>query len=604
MRQPKLLTPLKSAAYPTQCIWVDTETKPEPIDAQETRHILVFGWACYRRVIANGEWSKPQWVRFTTVSEFWDFCISKCRKKTVLWWFAHNAAYDATVLKTWTELPLRGWDLKAAVVDSPPFIAYWRRESLTIRMLDTLNIWKVSLAKIGESVGVMKLTHDLQWGDQEKDDTYGKCDVEIIMEASIKWWAWLRDNDLGGSAATLASQALKTYRYKFLRHDVLIDDNVTALELARSAYHGGRTEVFRLGEIEGPLYLLDVRSEYPTVMQSEEYPTILRGVYGGFSLDDLSGLLERYAVVADVELSTDEPVYAYKDSSPLLFPIGIFRTVLTSGELLYALRNGHIRQIFQAAVYERAPLFTTFVDRLVELRLAAIVAGDDFAAWTLKLLMNSLYGKFGQRGRKSKRVATTDDLSVKTWDEIDGETGKHYRMRQLAGLIEQHWTEGESAYSHPAIAAHVTGYGRLYLWDLIRRAGRRHVFYCDTDSVLVDQDGYDRLEPLTRVEGLGSLHLDKTVKRAVIHTLKDYQLDDVKRIKGVRSQATWIDANTVVQEKWLGVKSLLMRGDISTPIVRMESKHLRRDYLKGVVLPKGRVRPFDLPGEAGRWLRR
>jgi len=604
VRDPKLITPLKTASYPAQCIWVDTETRSEDIGNGESRHHLVFGWACYRRVIQHQKWSEPQWLRFTTVDEFWDFCISKCRKKTAMWMFAHNAAYDFTVLKSWTVLPLRGWELRAAVIDSPPFIAYWRRHSQTIRMLDTLNVWKVSLAKIGEKVGLPKLEHDLKWGDREKDDAYGKRDVEIIMVASLYWWAWLKQHDLGGSAATIASQAFKTYRYRFLKHDVLIDDNVTALELARDSYHGGRTEVFRLGEIKGPLYLLDVRSEYPTVMMRENYPTILRGVYGGFSIDGLSGLLERYCVVADVDIETDEAAYPYKASSPLLFPTGSFRTVLTSGELAYALRNNHIQQIYQAAVYDRAPLFTEYIEVLSTLRQDALDEGDSFGAWNLKYLMNSLYGKFGQRGRKSRIVDHIEDLFVRTWDEIDGETGRHYRMRQLAGVIEQHWIEGESAYSHPAIAAHVTGHGRLYLWDLIKTAGSEAVLYCDTDSVLVTQRGYERLKHLTEVEGLGSLHLDNTVERAIIHTLKDYQLDDVKRIKGVRRQAKWIDANTVVQEKWLGVRSLLMRGDIDTPIVRMEAKHLRRDYLKGVVLGRGRVRPFNLPGEAGRWLRR
>ena len=603
MRQPKILTPLKRSDYPTQCVWIDTETRPEKIDVGSERHLLVFGFACYRRRLAPGRWSKPQWHRFIDAAELWDWVESKTRPRSTLYWIAHNAAYDATVLQTWTELPLRGWTLKAAVVDSPPFIVHWRRDTVSLRMWDTLNVWKSSLKRIGESLNLPKLDMPAEWTGTSNDDEYCKRDVAIIMGVCIRWWDWLHEHDLGGSAATIASQAFKTYRSRFLQHTILIDDNITALELARSAYHGGRTEVFKLGDHKGPLYLLDVRSEYPTVMQRESYPTILKGVYGGFSTTDLAGLLERFAVVCDVDIETDEACYPYKDSSPLLFPTGRFRTVLTSPELSHALTSDHIRAIHQAALYDSAPIFRSYVTEIAGLRQEAIDGGDTFAAWTLKFLLNALYGKFGQRGRKSKTVATTDDLSVKTWDEIDGETGQHFRMRQLGGIIEQHWVEGESQYSHPAIAAHVTGYARLYLWDLIHRADLSNVLYCDTDSVLVTQAGYDRLQPLTQRVGLGSLHLDNTVERATIHAPKDYVLDGVKRVKGVRKNAKWLNDSTVLQEKWFGVRSLIQRGDISAPIVQQQTKHLRRLYLKGVVLGSGDVRPFRLPEEAGWWLR-
>ena len=602
MRRTQFIPRVKSATYPTRCIWYDTETTPEEVNENEQRHRLDFGWACYRRYLDGSHWSRPQWHRFTTGLDFWQWVETKSQRKSSLWLYAHNAAYDATVTECWHILPEAGWTLSNAVIDSPPFIAYWRRDTATIRMLDTLNLWKVPLHVIGKVVGLEKLDMPDSWDDVAAADRYCKRDIEIIMAALIEWWRWLAEHDLGGNAATLASQAFTAFRHRFMSHSILIDDNPSALALARNAYHGGRVEVFKIGETQGPLYLLDVRSEYPTVMQREEYPTVLRGVYGGLSAPELAELIESNAVVALVEIDTPEPAYPFSDSSPLLFPTGQFRTTLTTGELAYAIEQGHVLSCLHCAVYDRAPIFRSYVEDLFALRLDALNRGDPFAAWVLRMLLNSLYGKFGQRGRKSRRIGTTTDLSVKTWSEIDGETGQRYRMRQLAGVIEQHWTEGESAMSHPAIAAHVTGHGRRLLWSLIRRAGNRAVLYCDTDSVLVDAKGYDRLEPLTRVDGLGSLHLDKIVQTAVLRCPKDYQLDDLQRIKGIRSSALWIDDNTVVQDKWLGLRSLLMRGDVSTPIVRREVKHLTRRYNKGTVLRSGRVRPYRLPAESGAWL--
>ncbi len=602
MRRAQFLSHIKSASYPTHCIWYDTETIPEEVNENEERHRLSFGWACYRRYLNADHWSRPQWHRFTTGCDFWEWAQSKTQRKASLWLYAHNAAYDATVTECWRILPQAGWSLSNAVIDSPPFIAYWRRDSSTLRMLDTLNLWKVPLAVIGKVIGLEKYPMPESLEGSSEADRYCKRDVEIIMKALIEWWYWLEQHDLGGNAATLASQAFTAFRHRFLTHSILIDNNPSALQLARDAYHGGRVEVFRVGETRGPLYLLDVRSEYPSVMQSEDYPTVLRGIYGGLSAAELADLMESYAVVALVDIDTSEPVFPYSDSSPLLFPIGTFRTTLTTGELATAIENDALVSCLRVAVYDRAPIFRNYVTELSGLRSDAIKRGDPFAAWVLKHLLNNLYGKFGQRGRKSKRIATTKDLSVKVWDEIDGETGERYRMRQLAGVIEQHWIEGESALSHPAIAAHVTGYGRRLLWSLIRRAGQANVLYCDTDSVLVNQVGYDRLKPLLHGDKLGSLHLDKIVQTAVLRCPKDYRLDDVQRIKGVRSNAVWIDDNTVLQEKWVGLRSLIMRGDISTPVVRREVKHLTRRYNKGTVLRGGRVRPYRLPAEAGAWL--
>lgn len=597
-----MIPTLKRANYPTACVWLDAETFPRSGENQEERHYLWFGWVCYRRQLAPGRWSRPQWHRFTTADECWDWIESKVRRKSALWWYAHNAAYDATVVETWTQLPKRGWEIGQAILDSPPFLVYWRRDTSSLRMFDTLNLWKVSLKRVGESVGLPKLDMPAREDPPKDWDRYCKRDVEIIMEACLAWWRWLRERDLGGSAPTIASQAFTTFRYRFLKHTIVIDNHHSALGLARDGYHGGRTEAFRIGTFTGPFYLLDVRSEYPTVMERESYPTVFKSVYGGVPLNELAQLLDRYAVVADVELDTDVPAYPFRDSSPLLFPVGRFRAVLTSGELRYALAHSHVVRCRQCALYATAPIFRDYVQELAGLRLEAIDSGDLFGAWNLKLLLNSLYGKFGQRGRKSKRIGPAPDLTARVWDEIDGETGRRYRMRQLAGYIEAHWPEGESAYSHPAIAAHVTGYGRMLLWGLMVRAGREGVLYCDTDSVLVTEGSLSRLRPLLERDGLGSLHLELVIRQATIWGPKDYRFDSLHRTKGVRANAVWLDANTVEQDQWLGLKSLLRRGDLSTPIVRRHVKHLRRCYEKGVVLSSGEVRPFRLPDESGRWL--
>ena len=71
--------------------------------------------------------------------------------------FAHNWAFDAPVLNTFNVLFKDGWQLKNAVVDSPPIIIKYRKDKCTLKLLDTLNIFRMPLAELGDKTGYAKL---------------------------------------------------------------------------------------------------------------------------------------------------------------------------------------------------------------------------------------------------------------------------------------------------------------------------------------------------------------------------------------------------------------------------------------------------------------
>lgn len=601
MRRPHILRPNHRSTTPSMAVWVDVETTAHATSPTEERHVLDFGMAAFRRRLTGMRWSSPDWIRFDTAREFWAWIAERTRARTRLYLYAHNAGYDLTVLEPWSSLHHLGWTLTKAIIDAPPFIAHWKSPAGAITAVDTLNVWKAPLAVLGKEIGIPKLPMPGPEGSPEEWTHYCRRDVEIIMEACLRWWDFLRSEDLGNAKQTIAAQAFTAFRHRYMRHEILIDDNRGAMELARHAYHGGRCECSVVGRVPGPLYLLDVRSHYPAVMRAHDYPVRTLGKHKGVGVATLADWLTRYSAIADVDVETDVPLYPYRDRSPLLFPTGSFRTTLTTPELIHAVERGHVTRIHMCAIYEHAPIFGPYVDAIYAMRERAIAAGDRVAAWTLKLLLNSLYGKFGQRGWRYRTVAETDDMSARVWNEFDADTRTLYKMRQFAGIVQEHWQEGETRDSFPAIAAHVTAYGRAHLWRLIERAGRDRVYYYDTDSLLVDGTGLYHLSQAQDHDGIGSLRLERTVALATLHTPKDYELDGEHHTKGIRRSAQWIDPRTVLQERWLSVRSLLYRGDLSAPVVRRQKIHLARRYRKGVVLPGGRVRPYRLPEEAGLW---
>lgn len=597
MRRAHYLKRNKGVEYPHNCIWFDTETDGYIENDTDTRQVLRFGYAAHRRRTRGNSWTQPKWKRFHTTDNFWGWAIDHSRPRIRLDIFCHNAAFDIPVVDGFGWMRRNGWTLTKAVIDSPPVILAWRKNSVTIRVIDTLNIWRLPLVKIGEHVGLAKLEMPAKDASRAAWDRYGKRDVEVIMAACLQWFEFLNEHELGGFAPTLAAQAMRAYRHRFMTEPIFIDDNERALELARDAYLGGRVECFRLGKIKGPVYQLDINSQYPSHMMTERFPTKLIGVYKRPTREEVYRWIKEQSVVALVVIETNEPVYPLLDGGKLLFPVGRFSCTLTTPELIHALTMKHVSSITQMAVYESSCLFRDFVAVLYGIRKTAAALGDTTLVWQVKILMNSLYGKFGQRGRFYEQTDTSPNDDIKVWTEIDAETGQVRSMRQFAGVIQALSFDGESRDSHPAIAAHVTAYARLGLWRLILRAGRPNVLYCDTDSLWVNAKGYHALAGQIDANQLGKLKCEGVFEAPELHGPKDYSTDTLSKIKGIKRNATWVDDSIVLQDHFTTLVGCIRRGDLTAPIVVRQSKILHRVYTKGIVNRDGSISPLRLAPE-------
>ena len=299
IRQPHLLKPTKNARYPTRIIFVDTETVSTHISEDYQRHDLKLGVACYLRTYDKGDYSF-EWLKgFRTPETFWDWSLSKCTDKQRVIIMAHNLDFDFLVLNGLNELEDRRWYANNIILSgqvdiwnfhqfkykpqSKAWVNYvlrYKKEPSPIKtllFLDLMNYFKMSLKKLGESMGVEKLDIDFDKCSDEELLTYCTRDVEIMAQAWLKWTAFLKDNDLGCWGKTLPSQALSTFRHKFMKHEIYIHSHEPALHLERQSYCGGRTECFQIGKFNhGPYYLVDVNSLYPSVMYKKPYPTRIK----------------------------------------------------------------------------------------------------------------------------------------------------------------------------------------------------------------------------------------------------------------------------------------------------------------------------------------
>lgn len=595
-RQPRWLSGNKGNMIPKRLIFFDTETIPVTTAKYTEKHNLDFGWACYIVRKSEGSYTKPEWLRFDGAGDFWDWVETKVYPKSKLHIYAHNLIFDSFVTQAFTNLTSREWTLTNPIIEDPPTVLKFEKRNPTrsIEMIDTLNYFPFSVKEIGKWVGLEKYDFDESKVDRATFDIYCKRDVEIIMKAMIAFHEFINSEDLGNVKITLASQAFSAYRHRFMNKRIFVSSNEIELSIARSSYTGGRSEAFFIGKIKGTVHCVDINAMYPYMMRVHPYPTEYDKVYFNPDTDHIKKLLKYRLVIADCLLDTEENSYPVHYDTRLVFPLGQFRTVLTTAELTHALENNRVKGIFAAVTYFKGRIFEEWVDYFWKKRQLSQKQGDKTGEMLYKLMMNSLYGKFGQRGFQWKDIGICPSDLMETeliWNEVTQESRK---LRRFAGLIQEKIEKPESKDSIPSIAAHVTGYGRMYLQQLINQAGKHNVFYCDTDSLFINDQGLANLKQLIKPGVLGKLKLEWSSDDVEIHGLKDYRVGSLVKIKGIRRNAVKIDDNTYRQAMFQGFKGALKKGLVDQQMVYYVDKHLTREYKKGTVTATGAITPLVL----------
>lgn len=585
----------KTTTLSNEFIFFDTETKGEKISDNAEEHTLWFGCARFLRLRNDSAEGTREDFVFYEPSEFWDWLDGKARLRQRIWLFAHNTAYDFRVVKGFTTLPLRGWTMRRPIFDHGRFLVTWRKGRTTLTFSDTMNYFPMALQKLGESMGEHKLPMPPKEAPFETWLYYCWQDVNVIEKTILSLREFIGSEDLGTWGVTSARQAMNAYTHRFMKHKIFVHSIESASELELACYHGGRVEAFRLGEIPwSPVYKLDVNSMYPYVMALNEYPRAVMDYVAGVPPRALEPYMERYSVLGLCQLETDEPVYATYINKKLCFPVGRFPCFLTHGEIEYALERGHLKRLIEGYYYEKAPLFSEFVSYFYDKRQQYGKEGNLPFQLFCKMVMNSLYGKFGQRVPASEVVGDADPSVMKIVQVFDVETGESWKEITIGGLVYKEGERTLSFNSFPAISATVTGYARVFLWRLCKQAGRNNVGYCDTDSLLVSPEGYERLQPLIDPQRLGALKVESIADHASIQGLKDYTVGDVRHIKGVRPTDIEVRPGVFETQQVPGIRNGLWKGDAEKVVFIRLLKHLTRDYDKGTVNADRTISPFVL----------
>ncbi len=535
-----------------------------------------------------------------TLNQFWADVSEFVRTRKRCYVFAHNARYDVLVSGAVPLLRAEGWSI-VGFSESNPFFMRFTKGNSTIMIISTTNYFPDATVKaLGEMLGIPKLTIEYSGHDPEKALTYCRRDVEIIKQTMEKLYMMIQTENLGNFGMTIASLSFNAYRHKFMeKASITLHREVPALILERDAYAGGRNEAWRIGPQPGVISCYDVNSMYPSVMLDCQFPTRLVSFRKSGTIADLRRAIERgYLCIASVQISTSCPVVPVKDKR-LIFPVGTFWTSLCTPELRYCLDHDLIDDVAALAIYDSKKLFTSFVEYFYEARLQAKASGNQIMTYFYKRLLNSLYGKFGQKRNvfelKDSDCDPDDCYESRVYDVATGQT-QFFKAFGGSLFVKLDLPDGENEAmnSFPAIAAHVTSYARMRLWHYIELAGMENVVYMDTDSVFVTAAGAERLEASGVVDPskLGLIKLEKQTDHCIIRGCKDYTFGEVSHIKGIPKSAVQLTDTDYLTMQWPGIAPHIKAGNLHGYETKVVLKSLKREYEKGTVDPSGKVLPF------------
>ena len=290
---------------------------------------------------------------------------------------------------------------------------------------------------------------------------------------------------------------------------------------------------------EEKLYYYDVNSLYPTVYSSKPMPVGFPRWFVGNILKyepDAFGFF-RCNITAPEGL--DIPVLQThvktKSGVRTMAPLGKWSCVLFSEEMKLALAYGYEIEVIEGYTFDKAIVFDKYAADMFHIKQSHESSHPMYLI--SKLLLNSLYGKFGMTiDLMDNNIVDAQSLSDfigenNIVDGIDLGNGKSILSSLKVRDLNSDITKMNVSIG---IAAAITAYARMHMQEYLQNKDYK-VYYTDTDSIVTDK-------PISSEhigKGLGQLKLEYSITKGVFLAPKVYSMITdqgkiVTKVKGLK----------------------------------------------------------------------
>lgn len=541
-----------------------------------------FLWtAVYHRFREGNTKNQTIYKHGSDIKEFWDFVVSRIRHKSHLILTSHHLEVDFVPLQGVPQLIKRGYILDKYISRGRTLWLTFHNGNKKLSVINTGNIFFGSVADWGEALGIQKLEMPSSKNNKKQWLEYCMRDTEVVLRMWQAFNEFVNEHNLGNVSFTAASQAFNAYRHRFMSIPISIHDYKPVVELERQAYHGGRFQALVVGRPKSKyFYQLDINSMYGAIMSEEKLPYQLVGYKENGGMKLLKYVLKNHAVIAECVIVSPEPFFPIKVDNKVEFPRGKYKVVLCTPEIEYCLKNGYISKVNSVAWYKQDKILKDYIQFFLKLRKQYKKEHNKPFELLSKLMINSLYGKFGQYNYNETIVGNCEKEIVDTVVSYDIDTNKKTTYYRYGGKVRLVKEEGNSRYAFVAIAAHITAYGRMRLWELMKQAQLKHVYHVATDSLVVDEQGYKNLRSFIDNDKIGYLKVENRIKELIIKDVNDVCYDGLEKIKGISKKAVKKGEDTYQVIYWSRFDALLKKKNFTDYKIREVSKTLSRKRWK------------------------
>lgn len=517
--------------------------------------------------------------------------INKIIFKSIKYVYFHNlGAFDGVfILNAWNELiqkNIESTESINAIIRNNKILKITINKTIFI---DSYNILPSSLNNLSikflnkkkYELNISKINiHNIKKNKTEISK-YLKKDVFLLKNIIdiIRNKIYNEYNILIEKCITLSSLSFKIFRKKYMiNENIYISNKKNIDKFLRKSYMGGIVNVFKpYGE---NLEYYDINSLYPYSML-KDMPIGEPKWYKKNQINNLSDINNIFGFI-EVEITVPYayiPILTHKNNQNILkLSYGKLKGVWFSEEIKLALKNGCIiNKIINILEFKKENIFKNFVTDLYNKR---INTKNDIEKYIYKIILNSLYGRFGMKKeihktfyikkndlelyeicfkhlniielkKNSNYILITiyfkdDMISLKTLDLLKISKEKKKSIKKIINTYESEINNMNIAVQ---ISSAISSYSRIEMLKHIYEFQNNNIdiYYMDTDSIITNKKIHKKY---TSKKEIGKFKLEYRIIKGWFISPKCYKIITNKNIKIIKFKGVPKDQIENFNDNW------------------------------------------------------